>query len=384
MKTSINHGRMRSSNKRFILDYIRKNGPVSKKEISDRLKMSFTAVTTFVSELLTENTIVAHGNAKSSGGRKSELFQPNPDAFYVFGADIQVDRLVILLQDFCGNLRERQEIPLTQSGERYIASLLSDSIRLTYQKTGLPQNKLAGIGISVPGIVNSASGLVELAPNLNWRRVDLQQLLQVRPVVIANEANAAAFGELYYGFAQEAVSAIFLSVGHGIGSGLIFDHRLFAGGNFIAGEFGHMSLDPHGPVCRCGKRGCWETYASNEAALRLYEQLAGRKPPGGFETIIDLYQQNNPIAQRIIRETVYYLGVGISNLINGLNPELIVIGGSLGTIGERVYPELLNTVKGLSLAPSFDGVAIRFSKFGNDAAALGAASMAIDRHLNSI
>jgi predicted NBD/HSP70 family sugar kinase len=78
------------------------------------------------------------------------------------------------------------------------------------------------------------------------------------------------------------------------------------------------------------------------------------------------------------------LGVGISNLINGLNPELIVIGGSLGTIGERVYPELLNTVKGLSLAPSFDGVAIRFSKFGNDAAALGAASMAIDRHLNSI
>jgi predicted NBD/HSP70 family sugar kinase len=383
MKTSINHGRMRSSNKRFILDYIRKNGPVSKKEISDRLKMSFTAVTTFISELLAENTIIVHGNAKSSGGRKSELFQPNPDAFYVCGADIQVDRLVILLQDFCGNLWKRQEILLTQSGERYIASLLSDSIRQIYQSTGLPRNKLAGIGVSVPGIVNSVSGLVELAPNLNWRQVDLEQLLPDRPIVIANEANAAACGELYYGFAQEALSSVFLSVGHGIGSGLIFDHRLFTGGNFLAGEFGHMTLDPHGPVCRCGKRGCWETYASNEAALRLYEQLADRKP-AGIEAIIDLYLQNDPIAQRVIGEIVYYLGVGISNLINGLNPELIVIGGSLGTIGERIYPELLDTVKAFSLAPSFQEVAIRFSKFGNDAAALGAASMAIDLHLNSI
>jgi predicted NBD/HSP70 family sugar kinase len=383
MKTIINHGRMRSSNKRFILDYIRKNGPISRKEISDRLEMSFTAVTTFVSELLADHTIVVQGSAKSSGGRKSELFHPNPDAFYVFGADIQVDRLVILLQDFCGNLWEREEIPLTQSGEHYIASLLSDSIRQTYQKTGLSRDKLAGIGVSVPGIVNSVSGLVELAPNLHWRQVDLQQLLPDRLIIIANEANAAAFGELYYGFAQEAVSAIFLSVGHGIGSGLIFDHRLFTGGNFIAGEFGHMTLDPHGPVCRCGKRGCWESYASNEAALRLYEHLAGRKP-ADFESIIELYLQNDPIAQRVIGETVYYLGVGISNLINGLNPELIVIGGSLGSIGERIYPGLLDTVKALSLAPSFHGVTIRFSKSGNDAAALGAASMATDRHLNSI
>jgi predicted NBD/HSP70 family sugar kinase len=383
MKTTINHGRMRSSNKRFILDYIRKNGPVSKKAISGCLQMSFSAVTTFVSELLAENTIIARGNAKSSGGRKSELFQPNPDAFYVCGADIQIDRLVILLQDFCGNLLERQEIPLNQTGEAYVAALLSDSVRQIYQKTSLFPDKLAGIGVSVPGIVNSGSGLVEFAPNLNWKQVDLQQLLPVQPVVIANEANAAAFGELYYGSAQETGNAIFLSVGHGIGSGLIFDHRLFAGRNFIAGEFGHMTLDPHGPVCRCGKRGCWETYASNEAGLRLYEQLSGRKL-SGFESLIGLFLQNDAIALRVIEETVYYLGVGIANLINGLNPEMVVIGGSLGTIGDQIYPELVNTVKEHCLAPSFHGVAIRFSRFGNHAAALGAASMAIDRHLNSI
>ncbi|HYH04140.1 MAG TPA: ROK family transcriptional regulator, partial [Bacillota bacterium] len=216
MKAPINHGYMRSNNKRSVFNYIHNNSPVSKRDIAQQLKVSFTSVSTYIAELLKENLIISCGNAASTGGRKSELFRPNPDAFYVIGADIQIDCLVVLLLNACGMVIQKTVTPLMQQDATYVTGLLSAIITELCNKTDIATNKLVGIGMGVPGIVDHQSGCVTFAPNLSWKNIDLKALLNARQtVVIENEANAAVIGETTFGIAQGVENVIYVSIGAG-------------------------------------------------------------------------------------------------------------------------------------------------------------------------
>jgi predicted NBD/HSP70 family sugar kinase len=381
MKTTINHEVMRSNNKRFILDVIRKEGPLSKKAIADRLHVSITSVTTFINELLAETLIVSCGATKSTGGRKSELFQSNPEAFHVAAVDIQVDRLVSLLLNADGAILAKEQLDLVATDEWSVATQLQTVLESLCHKGQIPVANLAGLGIGVPGIVNPVTDRIEFAPNLGWKNVDLVALLggNLPPLVIENEANAAVIGETHWGAAQGVGNVIYVSVGAGLGAGLILNRRLYRGPNRLAGEFGHMTIEPDGLPCRCGNRGCWEVYASNTATLKRYESYSGR--PVTYDQLFRLYQQNDPQALQAINKTVSYLGLGLTNLINGLNPEMIVLGGAITGIGPLIYADLLKNVKERCFEFSFKEVNLRFSALENHAAALGAGSLALERHL---
>lgn len=382
MKAPINHGYMRSNNKRSVFNYIHLNSnPVSKKDIVQQLNLSFTSVSTFIAELLRENLIIRSGCAASTGGRKSELFRPNPDAFYVIGADIQINCLVVLLLNACGNMVQKTVIPLGQQDAAYVGGLLSDTITDLCNSTDIAMNKLVGIGIGVPGIVDHNTGKVAFAPNLSWKNLDLKSLLNIKkPIVIENEANAAVIGETAFGIAQGIANVIYVSVGAGIGTGLVFNRQLFVGKNSLAGEFGHMTVEAEGISCRCGNRGCWEAYASNEAAVRLYLEYAGRSIIT-YGTLLELFSQKDPIALRVMEETMSYLALGIANLINGLNPEMIVLGGELARVKDQIYPRLLQMIGQRTFDSSFQSATVHFSSLDNHAAALGAGSLAINQHL---
>jgi predicted NBD/HSP70 family sugar kinase len=381
MRTTINHELMRANNKRFILSAIRNFGPLSKKEIAARLGVSITSVTTFINELLAEAIIVSGGNAKSTGGRKSELFQSNPDAFYVAGVDIQVDRLVMLLLNSNGAIIQQDELPLAQTDEWSATRRLPVALTDLCHKAALPATKLVGLGIGVPGIVNQVTERIDFAPNLGWKNVDLAALLPNQPpLIIENEANAAAIGEAHFGAARGIGNVIYVSIGAGLGTGLILNHQLFRGPNRLAGEFGHMTIERDGLSCRCGNRGCWEVYASNKAAIRRFEAYSGRKPEN-YEKLLALYQAGDPAATQAIDETLLYLGLGLTNLINGLNPEMVVLGGSIVRIKQLIYTDLLRNVKERCAELSFKEVNLRFSELDHHAAALGAGYLAIERHL---
>jgi glucokinase-like ROK family protein len=383
MGMTINHELMRANNKRFILDVIRRKGPLSKKEIADRLGVSITSVTTFINELLAEALIVSSGAAKSTGGRKSELFQSNPTAFYVVGVDIQIDRLALLLLNSNGDVLQKEEPPLSRINEWSVAALLAETLKALCRKAEIPTTKVAGIGIAAPGIVNPEDGQIKFAPNLRWKNVKLATLLPDWPfLTIENEANAAALGEAHFGAAQGVANVIYISIGAGIGAGLILNRQLFRGPHSLAGEFGHMTIEPAGLPCQCGNRGCWEVYASNAATLKRYESYSGK--PATYDQLFSLYQQNDPAATQAINKTVTYLGLGLTNLINGLNPEMIVLGGAITRIGSLIYADLLKNIKERCFEFSFKGVTIRFSELENHAAALGAANLAIERHLESL
>jgi predicted NBD/HSP70 family sugar kinase len=381
MKTTINHEVMRSNNKRSILDVIRNYGPLSKKEIADRINVSVTSVTTFINELLAETIIVTSGAARSTGGRKSELFQSNPDAFYILGVDIQIDRLVMLLLNSNGAILQKDEFCLTQTDEWSVANLLSEALETFCHKAQILPSKLVGIGIAIPGIINKVTDQVDFAPNLGWKNVDLASLLHTPlPLVIENEANAAVIGEVHFGAAQSIDNVIYVSIGAGLGTGLILNRQLFRGPNRLAGEFGHMTIEQNGSPCRCGNRGCWEVYASNQAALQRYEAYSGIKLES-YEKLLTLFQENDPAATHAINETIVSLSIGLTNLINGLNPEMIVLGGGIVRIKQLIYADLLRNVKERCWEFSFKAVNLRFSELEDHAAALGVGSLAIERHL---
>ncbi len=383
MKKAINHQIMRSNNKRQILELLRKKGSLTKREIAQQLGISITTVATFITELINESRITPSGNAESTGGRRSELYHLNPDASYVIGVDLQVDRLIVLLINLEGEILGTEEVKYTGTDERRIISILYQTILRICESTRTPFSKIAGVGVGVPGIVNHQTGIIEFAPNLGWKNVNLASIMPVDlPVIVENEANAAAIGESNFGAAQGRANVIYISVGLGIGTGLIFRNDLYYGHNFWAGEFGHMTISPNGLPCRCGKKGCWEVYASNSAALNLYRRYS-ELTLDSYDDLLTAFFQREPIATRVINETTDYLGLGIANLINGLNPEMIIIGGKISEAESFIQYRLLKQIKEHCFEYSYRDVEIKFSRLKNKATPLGVGGLMINHLLDT-
>jgi predicted NBD/HSP70 family sugar kinase len=203
-----------------------------------------------------------------------------------------------------------------------------------------------GVGVSLPGRVDGSGRLV-FAPNLGWRDVDLRQMLETAtdlPVSVENAANACALGEVWFGRHEEHLRhLVAVTVSEGIGVGVLLNGQLVHGANAMAGEFGHMTLDESGPPCCCGKRGCWERYASNSAAVEYYTSGAratrGPSQPGlRFEDILELAKGGDPRAVETLERMAQFLGAGLATIVTGLAPQLIVVIGEVTSAWDRVGP----------------------------------------------
>lgn len=378
VKNVINQELMRSTNKKLILEQIQKNAPISKTEVSLKLGLSATSISTFINELLAEELIISCGNAKSTGGRKSILYRVNPKAHFVIGIDLQVDTIIGVLTDFQGETISSKSIPLNGTDEWYVIKTMGELIQSFILEENIPLAKL-GIGIGIPGIVQSNSGIVEFAPNLGWKNVNIRQALALPcPVFIENEANAAAIGEKNFGLAREASNLVYISIGTGVGCGLFLNGKLYLGPTHHAGEFGHMIVESQGIPCGCGNKGCWEVYTSNTAMLKGFEKRSGQKLER-FEDLLARFAADDPAARDVMEEAVRYLGLGIANIANGLNPEMIVIGGKIAKTRDSLFNLLLKSIKDNCLDKTFSGLTVEFSQMDNLAGALGVTAMVIEK-----
>ena len=219
-----------------------------------------------------------------------------------------------------------------------------------------PELCFEGIGVSLPGRVDSRTQKLVFAPNLRWRDLDLKTPLERAtglPVELENAANACALAEIWSGQHPESVrNLIAVTVSEGIGVGMILNGQLVRGGTGIAGEFGHITLNHEGPPCNCGNRGCWETYASNVAALNCYEQSAPSPPKGNrrqprisFGDLISRARQGDDKAGHALDHMAHYLGAGLAMLVSGCSPELIVVVGEVTEVWDRIKPIIDQTLK---------------------------------------
>lgn len=241
---------------------------------------------------------------------------------------------------------------------------------------------LVGIGVGVPGMVDE-HGVVLFAPNLGWEMVDLRSILESAfavPVTIDNEANAGAQGELNFGAARDVRHLLYISAGSGIGSGIIIGGELYKGARGYAGETGHMTIEAEGKPCSCGSRGCWELYASEKTYDNPGLSLPARTTTG----LVKYALEGQPDTLSHFNSIGEYLGIGVTNLINSFNPELIVIGGALSEAEPWLGEPLRRVVAERTLPYHKQQLEITFSRLGSRGTMIGAGFSAVMHFLGNI
>lgn len=280
-----------------------------------------------------------------------------------------------------------------ERGAEAVAATIQEAIAAALAQVKDGDARLLGIGVGVPGLADVDAGLVLFAPNLNWQSVPLAALLRTHrevPVYLDNDANAAALGEQWVGAGRGVKDMILLTLGTGVGGGLIFDGQVYQGTAGYAGEIGHMAMTEDGPLCGCGRRGCLETYASATAVIREAREALERgeetsikalaaASSRGLEakTVFVAAAQGDKVAAAITDKLVRYLGLAIANLVNILNPEIVVVGGGVAAAGDQLLVPLRAAVHRRALAGPAQSAAIIGAQLGNDAGIIGAASLVI-------
>ncbi|TRW40160.1 ROK family protein [Bacillus sp. PW192] len=370
-------------NQKLLLNEILKNAPISRAKLSEMTGLNKSTVSSQVNTLMKENLVFEIGQGQSSGGRRPVMLVFNKKAGYSVGIDVGVDYVNGILTDLEGTIVLDQHHHLECSSPEITKDILIEMIH--HFIANMPQSPygLIGIGICVPGLIDKNQKIV-FAPNSNWRDIDLKSFVQKKfnvPVFIENEANAGAYGEKVFGAAKNHFNMIYASIGTGIGIGVIINNDLYRGVGGFSGEMGHMTIDFNGPKCSCGNRGCWELYASEKALLT---SLQTKEKKVSTQDIIDLAHLNDIETLHALQNFGFYLGIGLTNILNTFNPQAIILRNSIieshpmvlhsikSEVSSRVYSQLDNSYE---LLPSI---------LGKNAPALGMSSIVIDHFLDMV
>jgi predicted NBD/HSP70 family sugar kinase len=323
---------IRGINKQIVLNYVRARSPISRAQIARETLLQRSTVSAIVDDLTLAGMIEDIGPGDSTGGRKPNLLRLKIGTPAAIGVDVTPRETTIALADLAGNIMQTEVFP-TSSDITYMNSkILSKVIHFAEMFKG---NDLE-VGISIPGIADQLTGRIIYVPYFKWSDWDIGQQITAAtglPVVLDNDANAVALAELWFGSDEikKTRNFIMLLIAEGIGTGIIIGGEVYRGESGAAGEFGHMFVGEKAPVsCSCGRRDCWEAHASEKAIIQRYSSTNGHgTAPIDIESFIGLARNGERHATRVLYETARYLGIGISNLINGFSPQTIVVSGSI-------------------------------------------------------
>jgi len=379
---------MRRMNLSVVMNHLRDNAPISRAALAEVTGLNKATVSSLVRELIERNFVRELGLNPVGTGRPAVLLALNPAAGCIVSAEIGVDFVSVICTDFAPEIiwRHQESINPEMSQPTIldrVLALLRQAAEVGHRSHG----NLLGLAVGVPGLVDQATGTLLFAPNLGWRDVPLRAILQASfdiPVFVDNEANLAALGEHYFGAARDHDEVLYISVGVGLGGGIVHQGLVFSGVTGVAGEFGHMTMDPDGELCNCGNRGCWETQVSQRALFRHVRRAIGEGGDsllsemvgGDFErltvlTVVEAARAGDAVALKALERIGRDLGIGIASLTNALNPELIVFGGILSLAGEFLLPVVNEEFQRRSLRWNREAARIVLARHGFDACVMG-------------
>jgi len=317
-------------------------------------------------------------------------------AKYIVGVDIGGTKILAALALRNGKIIKTISLPTqAEKGKAVSLNNVKKAIRMVLSQTKTPLSRISAIGVGAPGPMLYKQGIIINPPNLpGWKKVNLRKILQRefrKPVFIDNDANAAALAEFRFGAGRGTKNMVYLTISTGIGGGIIIDKKLYRGGIGGAGEIGHMIIQINGPKCGCGNRGCLEALASGKAMAELARELVkinkrsliyklaeGKIKKITAITIEKASKARDRLALSIINEIGRRLGTGIANIINILEPDKVVIGGGLSSIGKPLFTSIRKTAKELSLEPGRSSTKIVPAKFKREAGIRGAVALCLD------
>lgn len=372
---------IRQHNLSLLLGHVHRDGALTRAELTQRLHLSRSTVGALVNDLaqlgLVEEVVPSGGERV---GRPSHVVAPHSAGPYAVGVDVDIAHVTVAAITLGGTIAARELIPTERvvAPEGLVRLVLDALPRL--RAAGASCGRMSGVGVSVPGTVDVASGRVGVAPNLGWEDVPLGRMLQEAlppdvPAVVGNDADLSLLAEHQRGNARDCDDVVFLIGRIGVGAGLISNGVPVRGRDGHAGEIGHNVLDPSGPPCHCGQQGCIETFLGESALL----ELAGRPGPRTDAKVAALFvdaHRGDPAALAAVRNAAETLGRTIANLVNTLNPERVILGGSMGEMLELARPEVEAAVARYTFGETGPGVALTVPAFGPDSALVGAGEVA--------
>lgn len=386
---------MKSLNKSAIMNLIRLNGPISRAEIAKLTKLTPPTVGSIVAELLETNFIKEEtGLAKSQGGRKPIMLSLNTSIYYIIGIYGAAEVINTVISNLEGDIIYSNKQPITTppTQEEFLA-IITDGIKLALETNNLLNSSIIGIGVAMHGLVNPENGIALFAPHLNLKHIPIKEKIEEKfsiPVMLENDVRALTLAESWYGQGKDVSDFICISVGRGIGSGIVINHKIYNGPYNTAGEIGHTIVDVNGPRCRCGNYGCLEAYSSEMAilekvkrAIRLGKDtiITARIPKDDSHLTIDMVFQaaelGDPLAIEVLEESGRFLGLAIANIMNIFTPSKVILEGQLFEAGELILAPIKEMVNKSTLESSPGSEAIVCSTLGKKGMAIGACTLVL-------
>jgi predicted NBD/HSP70 family sugar kinase len=339
---------IRDINRQIVLNYVREREPISRAEIARETQLQRSTVSAIVEDLEVEGLVEEIGEGESTGGRRPTLLRLRTKEPIAVGVSITPTCTTVATSDLSGRLVEEKEFATQPNPHQTINNVIA-AVREVSNRTS---DSIEGVGVSLPGLVDPATGNAIYVPYFKWRDLPVAEMISSGvslPVVIDNDANAVALAELWFGRPEvsDARDFILVLVAEGVGTGIIFDGQVYRGQRGAAGEFGHMVIGTNAPVpCSCGNRDCWEAFSSEGAAVVRYSKLSAEKNVRlNFKVLVDRALSGESNARAALVETALCLGVGISNLIVGFSPEAVVVGGEIARAWHLVERALTETIE---------------------------------------
>ena len=403
--SAANNTYLREKNLSSVLNYIfYHKSKAFRAKLAERVGLNKSTASSLVQELIERDLLREIGkNQAGAIGRPATFLEINPQTGFIIGVDLSVDFISVMVTDFSGKAIWERKFPIDSEVKQDDAiakmlELVKEAMAVCKEKN----NRILGLGLAVPGLVDTNGDNLIYAPHLNWKDVPFRKILsestELQEIQIENDANAATIGEHIYGVARKTGDFIFVFVGKGIGSGLFLNGKLYRGMNGYAGEIGHLPIiaEPFNNLCDCGNLGCWETYANESTILKRTNERLEKRHSSIISTLME--EQHTPLSISILKKAadagdqesleIYSeagdaIGIGIAGLINIFNPDKVIVGGPISISGIHLLPAIINSVKKHTLPDLNQNVEILLSEFGRDAVLIGAIASVTNQILST-
>jgi predicted NBD/HSP70 family sugar kinase len=395
--TVIEKTRRRESSRGKVIDLIRSSGPISRVELAEKTGLTQATISTLVRTLLTEDIILESGRGESTGGKPRMFLELNPASRLGVGVHIGQDYITYIIADLRGHVVGRRRVdgpgdtsPLT------VVSRMTRDIEALIAESGVNRGSIVGMGIATPGPLDRTTGTVRNAPSLEaWSDFPIRRALTSTTgfhCELDNDATAAAIGEYWLGATEGYSNYASVYMGSGIGSGIVMDGTIYQGVSSNVGEIGHVTVDARGLQCPCGNIGCLELYASPRIVVAQAADAAARGeldiPLTGvisedFAAVGTAATNGDATALRLMQDSAEYVASAVISMVNLLDLQLIVLAGSAFSTAGGFYVDIISdALARRAMARAIHPVEVRLSVNGNDAAALGAATLVLQDRLS--
>ena len=376
----VNHNKIKETNRKKIIKLLLEKDEITKLDISRELDISITTVSTNISELKKIGIVEDVRSLESTGGRKAMAIKLNENCKYGLGIALTPRHVKLSLINLRSEDVELLRIRHDNNIIEDIINIVSYNIQSLLEKNNVKADQLLGIGISIPGTVDTQNGIIKNCYLLNIKDFNIKEKFEYLnvPIYVDNEANLSAYYE-YLNKKDIVDNLLYVSITDGLGLGIIINGRIYRGSNNSSGEMGHMKINLDGKECKCGAKGCLEAYASKNAILDEYNDKAKSKI-SDIEEFEKLCDSLDEIALDVLKEYISILGVGISNLTMILDPNSIVIGGEINNLIDRNLNYLKETIYKDNLFTNENDCKVEITKF-KESYLLGAARLPIEEFL---